>query len=219
MRLTLPGEIAALLAASSVPLTASQIAVSVRARRADVEEALAAGPFQEALPPLGANQRSTHWANASVASPAVPALLKGSGRSARLLAVLRDGRWHSRDEILQLSPGPFFLVNNAASDLRRKGYTVECRSAGRQYAYRLVSAPALEEPAAPAMTAAGSSSAAPLEEPTAARACAVVGSSSGGHATQGDPAGGDFSAPLETAAAPELFEQPRRGAYSEDQAA
>lgn len=69
-------------------------------------------------------------------------------RADRMLAVLKDGREHSREEILHRSPGGFFLTNNAASDLRRRGYDVRYRVKDGLRLYQLagsldaVSAPA-----------------------------------------------------------------------------
>lgn len=52
-----------------------------------------------------------------------------------MLAVLRDGAWHTRREI-QERVG-FFLTNNAASELRSRGLTVEQRRLQGNYEYRL----------------------------------------------------------------------------------
>jgi hypothetical protein len=102
------------------PSTSSQIAAGVRARRNSVDEELLAGPFVVAPTPEGANHRARHWVGLPVASCRVPS---GQGRAAAMLGVLRDGRKHSRVEIFKAA-GRFFLTNNAASELRAKGYDV-----------------------------------------------------------------------------------------------
>jgi biotin operon repressor len=56
-------------------------------------------------------------------------------RAEKLLAVLQDGRPHSRREI-QERVG-YFLTNNAASELRAKGYDVSYRREGRVDVYQL----------------------------------------------------------------------------------
>lgn len=68
-----------------------------------------------------------------------PRLRRGGGgvvsRSQKMLHALQDGRWHSRREI-QERVG-YFLTNNAASELRSKGYAVEQRRVKGNYEYRL----------------------------------------------------------------------------------
>lgn len=59
----------------------------------------------------------------------------------RILAMLADGQWHGRRELLQrdfADGGPGFTLHSRAAELRKQGYEVECRHAGgRNYEYRL----------------------------------------------------------------------------------
>ncbi len=127
-------EIAAFLARG--PATGAAIAMGIRVRRAVVDEALLAGPFVEAPAPEGANPRARHWQTAPISSQPVPG---GKTRAAAMLSVLADGRKRSRDEIFEAA-GRFFLTNNAASELRAKGYDVRQGREGKLYVYWLVSA-------------------------------------------------------------------------------
>ena len=68
-----------------------------------------------------------------------------AGRADRMLHVLKDGAWHSREEILALSPGPYFLTNNAASDLRKRGLVVEYELRRGLRCYRLVGGGVLDD--------------------------------------------------------------------------
>lgn len=132
MRATLGAEIRAFLAAHG-PATSSSIALGVRARRKDVDEALADGPFARVQAPEGSSGRGRYWG----LSQLVPLRRGGESRAALMLGVLRDGRWHSRREIWEAT-GKFFLTNNAANELRRRhGYDVEYDRTDD--AYRLVS--------------------------------------------------------------------------------
>jgi len=53
-----------------------------------------------------------------------------------MLAVLSDGRAHSRDDIFRAC-GRFMLTNNAASELRACGYDVRHELQDRVHVYRL----------------------------------------------------------------------------------
>jgi hypothetical protein len=44
-------------------------------------------------------------------------------RAELMLRVLRDGKRHSREEILRAA-GSFFMTNNAAAELRKQGYNI-----------------------------------------------------------------------------------------------
>jgi hypothetical protein len=49
---------------------------------------------------------------------------------------LRSGDWRSRHEIFR-DAGQFFLTNNAASELRARGFTVEQRRKRGEFQYRI----------------------------------------------------------------------------------
>jgi hypothetical protein len=119
VRASLPEEVRAYLLGHG-PHTATDIAYGVCARRSDVDVVLAAGGFRRVPVPEGENPRARYFD----LSPAVPVPLRRGSRAAQMLRVLRDGKRHSREEILQLAGG-FFLTNNAASELRRMGYDVQ----------------------------------------------------------------------------------------------
>lgn len=121
MRATLRQEVTAFLAAHG-PATAPEIALGVRARRADVDALLAGGGFCQVDRPEGAHPYSVYFA----ASRRVPRVTERS-RAGVLLSILRDGAWHSRDEILRLA-GRTFLTNNAAAELRRADFDVRYSS-------------------------------------------------------------------------------------------
>lgn len=57
-------------------------------------------------------------------------------RADKLLAVLQDGRAHSRQDVFDAYG--FCLTNNAASELRARGYDVEHRRKDGLDTYRLV---------------------------------------------------------------------------------
>lgn len=123
----LNGEIVAFLGRG--PATATEIAAGVRARRADVDEALLDGPFAEAPAPEGAHPLARHWSAAPLPSRAVP---ERQSDKDFLLHVLADGGWHSLSEILTRSfreRGCGLTVHSRASDLRRKdGLDIEQRA-------------------------------------------------------------------------------------------
>jgi hypothetical protein len=56
-----------------------------------------------------------------------------------MLAALEDGEWHERQEILSHSER-FYLTNNAAAELRAKGYTIEHVKRGRDEDWYLLAA-------------------------------------------------------------------------------
>jgi hypothetical protein len=134
----LPEEIRAFLVANG-PATSPEIALAVRARRTDVDRALAEGPFTRAGRPDGTSGRGKYWN----ASQLVRVPRGGKSREALMLDVLRDGRWHSRRDLWDAA-GKFFLTNNAAAELRRKGHNV-VYDRGRD-AYRLAPAAAMRAP-------------------------------------------------------------------------
>jgi biotin operon repressor len=78
-------------------------------------------------------------------------------RADRMLSVLKDGRTYSRREIMERAG--WFMTNNAAAELRARGYQVEHRKEKGNDVYQLVGA--LDEAAAHAIGAvpAASSSA------------------------------------------------------------
>ena len=57
----------------------------------------------------------------------------------RVRLALADGQWHTARELYSST---FTVVHSRISDLRRKGYTIECRrtsgSDARSYQYRLI---------------------------------------------------------------------------------
>lgn len=65
----------------------------------------------------------------------------------RVLAVLKDGRPHTMEEIHQFAG--FMRLNSRVSDLRKRGHTITCDKAGGVYTYQL-HADTLNEPAIPA---------------------------------------------------------------------
>lgn len=128
MRATLPQEVKEHLLAAG-PKTASEIALGVRARRDDVDEVLAGGGFMRVAHPDGASPRGVYFG----VSERVPRARSAASRRADLLLdILCDGRRHSRHEIWSLTE-EYFLTNNAASELRRRGHTVVYERADDSY--------------------------------------------------------------------------------------
>jgi hypothetical protein len=123
--------------------TVTEIRMGVRARRIDVEEALTGEAFTRVPPPPGCSPRATYF-NVSYRVPASPA--RQESRADRMLHVLRDGRARSRQEIFE-SAGGFFLTNNAASELRKRGYQISQRRERGVYVYQLVGASGEDEAA------------------------------------------------------------------------
>lgn len=119
------------------PATVAQIALGIRARRADVQREATWGAFATAVRPEGANPRAVYYD----LSRRVPPPASTKSRAAQMLEVLRDGRQHSRQEIFE-RVGRYFLTNNAASELRKQGYDVRSGVLGGVYVYWL------EQPAA-----------------------------------------------------------------------
>lgn len=119
MRATLRQEVVEHLTAHG-PLTASALAIGVRARRDDVDEVLAGGGFTRVPHPEGASPRAVYF---DVSEHVPRTRTMASRRADLLLEILRDGRSHSRDEIWRLTEA-FFLTNNAASELRRRGHQI-----------------------------------------------------------------------------------------------
>lgn len=132
MRVTLPSEVEDFLRAHGAS-TSNEIALGVRARRDDVDEVLAGDVFRRVAAPEGCSPRAVYF-NVSYLVPRRPARVVA--RADRMLEVLRDGRPHSREEIFERVG--FMLTNNAASELRDKGYDVEHRVERRIHIYQLV---------------------------------------------------------------------------------
>lgn len=133
MRTTLAFEVESFLRTHG-PSTATAIAVGVRARRDDVDEVLNAETFRRVPAPDGCSPHA-HYYNLSYLVPSAPAATVG--RADRMLEVLRDGRARSRQEIFEAAGG-FFLTNNAASELRKRGYQIAQRKERGVYVYQLV---------------------------------------------------------------------------------
>lgn len=157
MRETLASEVENFLRVHGAT-TATAIAVGVRARRDDVDEVLESETFTRVPAPDGCSPRAAYF-NVSYLVPSRPTRL--ASRADRMLEVLQDRRPHSREEIFERVG--FMLTNNAASELRERGYDVEHRVERRVHIYQLVG---LDEAAAcepstastPAQSAAASSS-------------------------------------------------------------
>lgn len=133
MRETLAVEVESFLRVHGAT-TATAIAVGVRARRDDVDEVLKADTFGRVPAPDGCSPHA-HYFNLSYLVPSrAPATVS---RADRMLSVLRDRRPHSRQEIFEAT-GSFFLTNNAASELRGKGFIVEQRRERGVVVYQLV---------------------------------------------------------------------------------
>lgn len=114
MKRALPREMAAFLDAHG-PATVKQIALGVRARRADVAAVLAGDGFVRTGRPEGAHPSAVYY----VASRRVPA--RRSRRAWRLFGLLADGLPHSRSDCRAVA-GDY--PNNAAAELRRLGFDV-----------------------------------------------------------------------------------------------
>jgi len=122
MRATLDDEIHGFLTAHG-PSTAPEIAIGVRARRDEVDEVLAGDGYARVPAPAGGSPRAAYFISSQ---PVLSSRRGKKNRAALLLEVLSDGREHSRREIFEQAGG-FFLINNAASELRRAGYDVRQR--------------------------------------------------------------------------------------------
>lgn len=118
MRETLRSEVEAFLRRHG-PATSTEIAKGVHVRRSAVDAVLTSDGFVRIPHPSG---RSIHAVCFDL-SRRVP-------RAERLLVVLRDGREHSRAEIVA---GGVDHTNNAAAELRRLGYDVRFNRADDVY--------------------------------------------------------------------------------------
>lgn len=135
----LRSEIHAFLEAGN-PATASEIALGVRARRADVVNALAGFPRVPA--PVGVNHRSAYYA----VSQAVPHSEGGTpSQNARILQALRDGKPHTTAEIH--TAAGFSRLNSRIAELRARGYVFEVErvdgvpAGPHAQTYRLIATP------------------------------------------------------------------------------
>jgi hypothetical protein len=133
VRLTLPTEVISFLRVHG-PSTANEIAIGVRARRDDVDDVLAADTFLRVPPPSGCSPHA-HYFGVSPLVPTRPAAVPC--RADRMLNVLKDGRPHSRQEIFEAAGG-FFLTNNAASELRKRGLDIVQRRERGIVVYQLL---------------------------------------------------------------------------------
>lgn len=158
MRETLASEVESFLRAHGAK-TATEIAIGVRARRDDVDEVLASGTFRRVPAPDGCSPRAVYF-SLSYLVPSRSARVVS--RADRMFEVLRDGQPHSREEIFERVG--FMLTNNAAAELRERGYEIESWQERRIFIYQLVG---LDEAAAtepspsassPAQSVAASSS-------------------------------------------------------------
>lgn len=138
MRASLRSEVEAFLLRHGAH-TAKQIAAAIRARRADVDVILAEPVFSVAPTPDGALPRATYFD----VSHRVPRSQRA--RADVMLDVLRDNRAHSRSELWEAGGG-FFLTNNAAAELRHRGFGVVYDR--KQDSYRITSWPTDELAAA-----------------------------------------------------------------------
>jgi len=133
MRATLGSEVESFLRTHGAS-TATEIALGIRARRDDVDDVLASDTFRRVPAPDGCSPRAAYFS----LSYLVPVREKAQiGRADRMLSVLQDGRAHSREEIFERVG--FFLTNNAASELRKRGYDISQRRERGIYIYQLVS--------------------------------------------------------------------------------
>ncbi len=113
------------------PMTVTELALSLRVRRADVTDALAAGGFVRAETPAGASRRAVHWTVAPTVGNASRRVLSGCDR---ILALLRDGRPHSHHELYRLH----CIAHSRVSELRRRGHVIETWRDGDTYWYRML---------------------------------------------------------------------------------
>jgi hypothetical protein len=142
VRPSLQAEIREFLLANG-PSTAPEIALGLRARRVDIDRVLSSSNgFERVSAPEGVTGRGKYWN----ASQLVPMRRGGKSRSAQMLDVLRDGKWHTRYDIFNAT-GRYFLTNNAATELRAAGYSIEFGwGDGRVPQYRLAPAAAMRTP-------------------------------------------------------------------------
>jgi len=141
MRETLGAEVESFLRVHGAS-TATEIALGIRARRDDVDEILAADTFKRVPAPDGCSPRAAYY----ILSYLVPVRDRAQvSRADRMLSVLSDRQPHSRQEIFEREG--FFLTNNAASELRKRGYEISQTRERGIYVYQLVGEPGENEAA------------------------------------------------------------------------
>lgn len=122
-------EVAAFIGRNG-PQTTEDVAIGIRARRADVAAVLAGEGFYRCAAPEGTNPRAVFFN----VSQHVPRAQRRTDCD-YLHAILSDGREHSLDEILarsQRERGHGFTVHSRAAELRKKrGLTIVQRSEHR----------------------------------------------------------------------------------------
>lgn len=134
------------------PSTTEEVAIGIRARRADVASVLAGQGFYRCSTPEGKNPRAVFFN----VSRHVPRAQRRNDCD-YLHAILSDGREHSLDEILarsQRERGHGFTVHSRAAELRKKrGLTIVQRSERRDGRvlsfYRMTAGGSLEPAASP----------------------------------------------------------------------
>lgn len=136
--MSLADRVASFLAGTGRPLTAREIASQLHVRHIDVLRTLTSDPrFQRLVPTPGRSPRAKGYTLANGNGERSGAVVtRVPNRAALMLEALRDGDWHSRHDIFYRA-GRFFLTNNAAAELRARGFEVEHRRHQGNDEYRL----------------------------------------------------------------------------------
>lgn len=126
------------------PSTAIEIAMGVRARRADMMARLVR-EFPVVAAPAGANPRATYYGPSRPVPHAESGTDAAPSQSARILSVLRDGKPHTTAAIHAIAG--FSRLNSRLSELRGRGYVIETEridgvpAGPHAQSYRLVATP------------------------------------------------------------------------------
>jgi hypothetical protein len=135
MRASLRSEISRFLEAKGAS-TSPMIAYGVNARRADVDRVLAGPGFSRVEAPEGCRTNGRYFN----LSQLVPGAARRASRAEVMLEVLGDGEPHSRAEVIDnlIAAGASLFTNNAAAELRARGYDVFTDRSGGTVSYRLI---------------------------------------------------------------------------------
>lgn len=119
---------------SSGPSTATEIGLGVRARRQAVQAVLAQDGFERVERPDGANPRGEFFNLSRPGLRSESSTNARASQSARVLALLSDGKPHSHHEIYAIG----CVAHSRIDELRKRGHRISpARRVGDLYVYQL----------------------------------------------------------------------------------
>lgn len=117
------------------PLPTGTIVALVGARYEDVLHVLRGPGFEHIPSPPGAHASARYWRIAETPARPSASFPKSGSQCARVLSALADGEWHGMRDVHRVAG--FMRLNSRVSELRGRGYRIECERRGNDYFYRL----------------------------------------------------------------------------------